>query len=106
VRFELAPVVKKPGKKAAEADWAEYRRQKKEKNLSVQFVLLTQELRQRLNQTGHHAQRLFQVADGSFCNRTVLREDWEAQNVSVVPAAAKTLSCVSGRRERAAGSMA
>ena len=62
----------------------QYRRQKKEKNLSVQFVLLTQELRQRLNQTGHHAQRLFQVADGSFCNRTVLREDWEAQNVSVV----------------------
>ena len=37
VRFEMAPVVKKPGKKAAEADWAEYRRQKKEKNLSVQL---------------------------------------------------------------------
>jgi len=50
----------------------------------VQFVLLTQELRQRLNRTGHHAQRMFQVGDGSFCNRTVLREDWEAQNVSVV----------------------
>jgi hypothetical protein len=33
----MAPVVKKPGKKAAEADWAEYRRQKKEKNLSVQL---------------------------------------------------------------------
>ncbi|HEX7599234.1 MAG TPA: hypothetical protein VF518_13540, partial [Polyangia bacterium] len=29
VRFEMAPVVKKPGKKAEEADWAEYRRQKK-----------------------------------------------------------------------------
>jgi hypothetical protein len=84
VRFERAPVVKKPGKKAVEADWAEYRRQKKEKNLSVQFVLLTQELRQHLYQTGHHAKCLFQVADGSFCNRTVLREDWEAQNVSVV----------------------
>ncbi len=61
-----------------------HQRQKKEQNLSVRFVLLTQELRQRLNQTGHHAQRLFQVADGAFCNRTVLREDWEAQNVSVV----------------------
>jgi hypothetical protein len=84
VRFEMAPVVKKPGKQAAAADWAEYRRQKKVINLSVQFVLLTQELRQRLNQTGHQAQGLFQVADGSFCNRTVLREDREAQNVSVV----------------------
>ena len=47
----MAPLVKKPGKKATEADWAEYRRQKKEKNLSVQFVLMTQERRQRLNQT-------------------------------------------------------
>ena len=37
VRFEMAPVVKKPGKQASETDWAEYRRQKKEKNLSVQF---------------------------------------------------------------------
>ena len=84
VHFEMAPVVKKPGKQAAEADWAEYRRQKQEKNLSGQFVLLNQELRQRLDQTGHHTQRRFQVADGSFCNRTVLREDGEAHNVSVV----------------------
>ena len=84
VRFEMAPVVKKPGKKAAEADWKEYRRQKKEKNLSVQLVALTQELRERLNQTGHSAKRLVQVGDGSFCNRTVLREDWEAQNVTLV----------------------
>jgi hypothetical protein len=84
VRLEMAPVVKKPGKQAVEADGMEDRRQKKEKNLSVQFVLLTQELRQRLNQTGHQAQRMFQVADGSLCNRTVLREDGEAQNVSVV----------------------
>jgi len=84
VRFEMAPVVKKPGKKASEEDLQEYRRQKKEKNLSVQFVVLTQELRQRLNQTGHGSRRLFQVADGSFCNRTVLRVDWEKENVSVV----------------------
>jgi len=50
----------------------------------VQFVSLTQELRQHLNQTGHQQKRLFQVGDGSFCNRTVLREDWEAQNVTLV----------------------
>jgi hypothetical protein len=84
VRFEMAPVVKKPGKKASEADWKEYRRLKKENNLSVQFVTLTKQLRQRLNQTGHQQKRLFQVADGSFCNRTVLREDWETQNVTLV----------------------
>jgi hypothetical protein len=84
VRFEMAPVVKKPGKKASEDDLKAYRRLKKEKNLSVQFVTLTKELRQRLNQTGHRQKRLVKVCDGSFCNRTVLREDWEAQNVSVV----------------------
>lgn len=84
VRFEMAPVVKKPGAKAAAADHQEYRRLKKEKNLSVQFVTLTQEVRAHLDQTGHAAQRLFQVGDGSFCNRTVWREDWEAQNVSVI----------------------
>jgi len=83
VRFEMAPVVKKPGKRASPADLQEYRRQKKEKNLSVQFVALTQELRERLNLTGHGPKRMSQVVDGSFCNRTVLAPDWEKLNVSV-----------------------
>ena len=84
IRFEMAPVVKKPGKNAAPADHQEYRRLKKEKNLSVQFVALTKEVRQHLNQTGHRAKRLVQVGDGSFCNRTVLAENWEAQHVTLV----------------------
>lgn len=84
VRFDMAPVVRKPGRKASEADWEEYRRQKKQKNLSVQFVTLTRQMRQRLDQTGHQAKRLFQVGDGSFCNRTVWREDWEARNASLI----------------------
>lgn len=84
VRLEMAPVVKKPGKKASQADRTEYRRRKKQKNLSVQFVALTQEIRQHLDQSGHAQKRLFQVGDGSFCNRTVFREDWESKNVSLV----------------------
>lgn len=84
IRFEMAPTVKKPGKRATAKDQAEHRRLKKAQNLSVQFVHLTREVRQHLNQTGHQHQRLFQVGDGSFCNRTVLREDWEAQNVSLI----------------------
>ena len=83
VRFEMAPVVKKPGPKASQADLQEYRRQKKEKNLSVQFVALTRELRERLNLTGHSQKRMSQVVDGSFCNRTVFAQDWEQLNVSV-----------------------
>lgn len=84
VRFELAPVVKKPGKNASEDQLQAYRQLKKEKNLSVQFVTLTQEVRERLNQTGHHHQRLVQVGDGSFCNRRVFGEDWEGQNVTLI----------------------
>lgn len=91
VRFEMAPVVKKPGAQAAEADWKEYRRLKKENNLSVQFVAMTRELRARLNQTAHQQKRLLQVGDGSFCNRTVLREDWEAQNVTLIVRARKDI---------------
>ena len=84
VRFQMAPVVKKPGKKASEADLKEYQRQRKEKNLSVQFVAMTQELRQHLDQTGHKDKRLIEVVDGSFCNRTVWKEDWDQHNVTVV----------------------
>ena len=91
VRFEMAPVVKKPGQNASEAQLKEYRRHKKEKNLSVQFVALAQELRTHLDQSGHTAKRLSLVVDGSFCNRTVFAQDWEKQNISVVARARKDL---------------
>ena len=55
------------------------RGRKKEYNLSTQFVALTQEIRDPLNQTGYRQKRLLQVGDGSFCNSTVMRQDWEAQ---------------------------
>jgi hypothetical protein len=91
VRFEMAPVVKKPGKKATPDQLEEYRCQKKEKNLSVQFVTTVKELRARLNETGHADKRMCVVADGSFCNRTVFHEDWEGQNISLVVRARKDL---------------
>ena len=84
IRFEIAPVVKKPGRKASAADLEEYQRQRKEKNLSVQFVTMTQELRQHLDQSGHQDKPLITVVDGSFCNRTIWKEDWGQQNVTVV----------------------
>jgi hypothetical protein len=91
VRFEMAPVVKKPGQRALEPEIAEYKRQKKEKNLSVQFVTLAKEIRTHLNQSGHAAKRLSLVVDGSFCNRTVFKEDWEKENLSVVARARKDI---------------
>jgi hypothetical protein len=91
VRFELAPVVKKPGKKASEAELKEYRRAKKEKNLSVQFVAMARELRSRLNESGHAGKPMSLVVDGSFCNRTVFTVDWEKENLSVVARARKDI---------------
>jgi hypothetical protein len=83
------------------AEQEEYQRQRREKNLSVQFVTLTKELRQHLNQTGHQDKRLIKVVDGSFCNRTVWKEDWEPQNVTVVARCRKDI--VLCRRARGPG---
>lgn len=101
IRFEIAPVVKKPGRKASAADLEEYQRQRKEKNLSVQFVTMTQELRQHLDQSGHQDKPLISVVDGSFCNRTIWKEDWEKQNVTVVARCRKDI--VLCRRARGPG---
>src|SRR5207244_10242775 len=84
-------VINKPGQKSTETEWAEYRRQKKQKHLSVQFVAMTRELRQHLNQSGQAAKPMIMVVDGSFCNRTVFAPDWNQQNVSVVARARKDL---------------
>lgn len=84
VRWEMAPVVKKPGKNASEPQREEYLRERKQKNLSHQFVALGQELRQQLNQTGHADKPMCLVVDGSFCNRTVFAHDWEKDKVSIV----------------------
>lgn len=91
VRFELAPVVKKPGKRASREQREEYLRLRQETNLSAQFVAMTRELRGRLNETGHQGQPLVTVVDGSFCNRRVWQEDWSSQKVSVVARCRKDL---------------
>lgn len=100
VRWEMAPVVKQPGKRATAQDWEDYRREKKEKNLSRQFVSLVSELRQHLNSSGKAGHWLGVVGDGSFCNRTVLAEDWNAQQVSLVVRCRKDLVLCKRARER------
>ena len=91
VRFEMAPVIKQPGQQASAEELKAYRCLKKQKNLSRQFVAMTQELRERLNQTGHRQKRLLQVGDGSFCNHTVFGYPWESENVTVVARCRKDL---------------
>ena len=100
VRFEMAPVVKKPGKNADELKLQEYKHQKKEKNLSVQFVTMAKELRQHLNDTGHRDKALSLAVDGSFCNRTVFGQDWAKDNVSVVARCRKDIVLCRRAREK------
>jgi hypothetical protein len=100
VRFELAPVVKKPGKKATEDELAEYWREQKEKNMSVQFVGRVKAMRQQLNQSGHQDKAMGGVADGSFCNRTVFGQDWNQENVSLVARCRKDIVWCKRAREK------
>jgi len=84
IRWEMAPVVPKPGSRASQTDWKAYRQLKKKQNLSVQFVAMARELRQHLNERGHADKSLSLVVDGSFCNRTVFAEAWTQKNISLV----------------------
>lgn len=73
IRFEPAPPPAKPGRRAREEAWAAYRQAKKTQTLSWQAVRLVQNVRERADQAGYAARSLLLVADGSYCNSTVLR---------------------------------
>jgi hypothetical protein len=100
VRWEMAPVVKKPGKKASPAQIQEYQREKKAKNLSRQFVTLLEELREHLNQTGHAGKSMITTVDGSFCNSTVFTHDWEKSKVTIVARCRKDIVLCKRAREK------
>jgi hypothetical protein len=71
IRFEEVSVVKKPGKRADESAWQQYRQARKQHNLSQRFVQTMGELRRQLDEAGGSTKRLVVAGDGSFCNRTV-----------------------------------
>ena len=72
VRFEEASTVKKPGKRADETVWQQYKEDRKLHNLSQRFVQSMAELRTALDEAGGERKILVIAGDGSFCNRTVL----------------------------------
>lgn len=73
VRFQEAPPVKKPGKRATDQQLDLYRQLKKEKNLSTQALEVIRGLRTSLDQRGGADRLLLMVGDGSFCNRTLFK---------------------------------
>ena len=73
VRFQEAPPLKKPGKRATDQQIDLYRQLKKEKNLSTQALEVIRGLRVSLDQRGGFDRLLLMVGDGSFCNRTLFK---------------------------------
>lgn len=77
VRFEDAPVLKKPGKRASEEQRKRYRAEKKLKNLSTQARATAIELRAHLDRFGQEQRDVLLAVDGSFCNRAFFREPFD-----------------------------
>jgi len=71
IRFEEVSTLKKPGKRAGEKAWEQYKQDRKSFNLSQRFVQSMAQLRSLLDKTGGQHKHLVIAGDGSFCNRTV-----------------------------------
>jgi hypothetical protein len=74
VSFELAPCVKKPGKRATAEELAAYKKASKERNLSTAFSANLTRQRKVLDDLGGSNRLLVAAVDGSFCNRNCLQD--------------------------------
>ena len=75
VRFQEAPPLKKPGKRANEEELKQYKKLKKEKNLSFQALEVVRDLRASLDARGGAGRWLLMVGDGSFANKTMFKAE-------------------------------
>lgn len=73
IRFQEVPALKRPGKKAAEADREAWREAVKLHNLSQHSVATMRGVRDSVDTAGASDRCVLAVGDGSFCNRTIFR---------------------------------
>jgi len=73
IEFTPAPSVKKPGKKATEEELVKHKEVKKQQNLSQVAVDRFKHLRTHLDASGQRNRLVLMVGDGSYTNRTVLK---------------------------------
>ena len=71
VRFECAPVPKRPGKRAGDAEREQYEQARKRCRISQRLVDMMAPLRAALDAAGGIAKKMVLSLDGSFSNRTV-----------------------------------
>lgn len=83
IRFEDAPAVKKPGARASDEQWKQYKALAREQNLSTRARDVALELRREFDQRDQTHRPLLLVGDGSFCNRTFFREPFDRTNLLV-----------------------
>ena len=92
IRFEEAPVVRKPGKRATEEEKKTYREQKKKQNLSTHAVTLLTQQRQQLDEKGAPASaRCWSAWMAAIATGPCSGPRWIAS--SCWPAAARTPGC-------------
>lgn len=77
VAFQEAPVIKKPGKRASDEERAAYNLARRQQNLSTQTLTTVRSLRERLDRKGAADRTLLATVDGSFCNKTFFRAEWD-----------------------------
>lgn len=71
IRFEIAPFVKKPGKKASQEEIAQYKQARKQNNLCAQAAAMIGQIRQDLDGVGSSHRKLLMLGDGGYCNRRI-----------------------------------
>ena len=74
IGFHHCPSLRKPNRLATEEKVLEYKKQQPIAKLSHQGALRIQELRKKLTEQGHQNKNLFVGVDGSYTNRTVLKQ--------------------------------
>lgn len=74
IRFEDVPRVKKPSRQAEASVVTAYKAAINVHNLSQRFVTMAQAVRQALDAAGGRLTILVLAVDGSFCNRTCVRD--------------------------------
>lgn len=73
IRFEEAPPLKKPRRKASAEEWAAFRMAARQQNLSTRAMEVITGIRGAVDEAGARHKKLLVVGDNSFCNRTLFR---------------------------------
>lgn len=82
VHFSSVPSLKKPGKKATQQEWQQYKQDQRARPAMIASREAIASVRSRLDAHGGHQQTLSVILDGSFANRTILADPIERTEIT------------------------